>query len=75
VVSDILATHRRLVAAGLSDEQSKGLLRLIAEAESGSFDRRAVQDHLAAAEYGAAHVDVLVEVLLQRLARNAGATP
>jgi hypothetical protein len=75
VVSDILATHRRLVAAGLSDEQSKGLLRLIAEAESGSFDRRAVQDHLAAAEYGAAHVDVLVEVLLQRLARKAGATP
>jgi hypothetical protein len=74
-VSDILATHRRLVAAGLSDEQSKGLLRLIAEAESGSFDRRAVQDHLAAAEYGAAHVDVLVEVLLQRLARKAGATP
>ncbi len=75
MVSDILATHRRLVAAGLSDEQSKGLLRLIAEAESGSFDRRAVQDHLAAAEYGAAHVDVLVEVLLQRLARKAGATP
>jgi hypothetical protein len=75
VVSDILATHRRLVAAGLSDEQSKGLLRLIAEAESGSFDRRAVQDHPAAAGYGAAHVDVLVEVLLQRLARKAGATP
>jgi hypothetical protein len=74
-VSDILATHRRLVAAGLSDEQSKGLLRLIAEAESGSFDRRAVQEHLAAADYSAADVGVLVEVLLQRLARKAGAAP
>jgi hypothetical protein len=74
-VSDILATHRRLLAAGLSDEQSKGLLRLIAEAESGSFDRRAVQDHLATADYSAADVGVLVEVLLQRLARRAGAAP
>jgi hypothetical protein len=74
-VSDILATHRRLLAAGLSDEQSKGLLRLIAEAESGSFDRRAIQDHLAAADYSAADVGVLVEVLLQRLAQKAGATP
>jgi hypothetical protein len=70
-VSDILATHRRLLAAGLSDEQSKGLLRLIAEAESGSFDRRAVQDHLAAAGYDATHVNVLVEVLLERLAQKA----
>jgi hypothetical protein len=74
-VSDILATHRRLLAAGLSDEQSKGLLRLIAEAESGTFDRRAVQDHLAVADYSAADVGVLVEVLLQRLARKAGAAP
>jgi hypothetical protein len=74
-VSDILATHRRLITAGLSDEQSKGLLRLIAEAESGSFDRRAVQDHLASAGYDTTHVSVLVEVLLQRLARKAGANP
>jgi hypothetical protein len=73
-MSDILATHRRLIAAGLSEDQSKGLLRLIAEAEGGNFDRRAVQDHLATADYNAAHVGVLVEVLLQRLARKAGAT-
>jgi hypothetical protein len=72
-MSDILATHRRLVTAGLSEDQSKGLLRLIAEAESGSFDRRTVQEHLATADYTAADVGVLVEVLLQRLARKAGA--
>jgi hypothetical protein len=74
-MSDILATHRRLVAAGLSEDQSKGLLRLIAEAESGHFDRRAVHDHLASAGYNAAQTSVLVEVLLERLARKAGAAP
>jgi hypothetical protein len=73
-MSDILATHRHLVTAGLSEDQSKGLLRLITEAESGHFDRRAVQDHLATADYNTAHVAVLVEVLLQRLAQKAGAT-
>jgi hypothetical protein len=72
-MSDILATHKRLIAAGLSEDQSKGLLRLIAEPESGSFDRRTVQDHLATAGYDATHVGVLVEVLLQRLARKVGA--
>ncbi len=70
-MSDILATHRRLIAAGLSEEQSKGALRLIAEAESGSFDRRAVQEHLTAANYSPANVGLLVEVLLDRLARKA----
>jgi hypothetical protein len=71
-MSDILATHRHLVTAGLSEDQSKGLLRLIAEAEGGHFDRRAVQDHLVTAGYNAAQTSVLVEVLLQRLARKAG---
>jgi len=70
-MSDILATHRRLIAAGLSEDQSKGLIRLIAEAEGGSFDRRAVQDHLATAGYDTTQVGVLVEVLLERLAQKA----
>ena len=70
-MSDILATHRRLIAAGLSEDQSKGALRLIAEAESGSFDRRAVQEHLATAGYDGTHVGILIEVLLERLARKA----
>ncbi len=73
-MSDILATHRRLLTAGLSEDQSKGLLRLITTAEGGSFDRRAIQEHLAAAGYDTSHIGVLVEVLLQRLARKAGAT-
>ena len=73
-MSDILATHRRLLTAGLSEDQSKGLLRLITMAESGSFDRRTVQEHLATAGYDTSHVSILVEVLLQRLARKAGAT-
>ena len=70
-MSDILATHRRLIAAGLSENQSKGALRLIAEAESGSFDRRTVQEYLAAADYKPANVGILIEVLLERLARKA----
>ena len=73
-MSDILATHRRLIATGLSEAQSKGFLRLLAEAEGGSFDRRSVQDHLATADYSAAHAAVLIEVLLERLARKASTT-
>ena len=72
-MSDILATHRRLLAAGLSEDQSRSFLRLVADAEGGGFDRRAVQEHFAAAAYSPAHFSLLVEVLLQRLARKAGA--
>jgi len=36
---------------------------------------RAVHDHLASADYNVAQTSVLVEVLLERLARKAGAAP
>jgi hypothetical protein len=71
-MSDILATHRRLLAAGLSEDQSRSFLRLVADAEGGGFDGRAVQDHFAAAPYSAAHVLLLVEILLERFARKVG---
>ena len=71
-MSDYLATHSRLIAAGLSEDQSIGFLRLVAEVEGGVFDRRAVQDHLAAGDYSTAHALLLVEVLLERLARKTG---
>jgi hypothetical protein len=71
-MADWLATHHRLVAAGLSADQSRAFLHLLAEAEAGRFDRRVVQEQLAAPGYDPKQVLILVEELLQRLARHAG---
>ena len=40
-MSDILAMHKRLQAAGLSDAQLKGFLQLVADSEAGRFDEQA----------------------------------
>ena len=74
-MKDALATHRRLVAAGLSPDQARSFLRLLAEAEAGRFDRREVHELLGGAAYGAAHAALLIEELLERLARHAGGAP
>ena len=71
-MADWLATHHRLVAAGLSADQSRAFLHLLAEAEAGRFDRRVVQEQLVALGCDPAQALVLVEELLQRLARHAG---
>jgi hypothetical protein len=74
-VKDALATHRRLVAAGLSADQARAFVRLVTEAEAGRFDRREVQEVLGAAAYGQAQAAILIEELLERLARHAGGAP
>jgi hypothetical protein len=74
-MKDALATHRRLVAAGLSPDQARSFLRLLAEAEAGRFDRREVHELLGAAGYGVEHASLLIEELLERLARHAGGAP
>jgi hypothetical protein len=74
-MKDALATHRRLVAAGLSADQARSFVRLLTEAAAGRFDRREVHELLGAAGYGAEHAALLIEELLERLARHAGAAP
>ncbi len=71
-MADWLATHHRLIAAGVPADQSRAFLHLLAEAEAGRFDRRVVQEQLAALGCGPEQVLILVEELLQRLARHAG---
>ncbi len=71
-MKDALATHRRLVAAGLSADQARSFVRLLTEAEAGRFDRREVHELLGAAGYSGAQAPVLIEELLERLARHAG---
>ena len=71
-MADWLATHHRLVAAGLSADQSRAFLHLLAEAEAGRFDRHVVQEQLAALGCDPKQVLIPVEELLQRLARHAG---
>ena len=46
-MKDALVIHRRLVAGGLSADQARTLLRLLAEAEAGRFDRRTVAEEIA----------------------------
>src|SRR4051794_34149051 len=72
VVKDALVIHRRLVAGGLSAEQARTLLRLLAEAEAGRFDRRTVAEEIAAAGYGPAQTEAAIAELLQAIARQAG---
>ena len=71
-MKDALVTHRRLVLGGLTESQAKTALRLIVEAESGRFDRQAVHDQIAAANFSTPQANVLLAELLQRLARQAG---
>ena len=59
-MSDILAMHKRLRAAGLSDAQSK------------VFDEQAAVDQLRAAQYSAVQGTILISELLRRLSRRAG---
>ncbi len=67
-MSDILKTHKRLCAGGLSEAQSKDFLRLIVDAENGSAEQQAIEDHFAAANYSVAQAKLLVIVLLERFA-------
>jgi hypothetical protein len=71
-MSDILAMHKRLRAAGLSDAQSKVFLQLVADSEAGRFDEQAAVDQLRAAQYSVVHGTILISELLRRLSRRAG---
>ena len=71
-MKDALATHRRLVAAGLSPDQARSFVRLLTEAEAGRFDRREARDLLVTATYSGVQTAILIEELLERLARHAG---
>jgi hypothetical protein len=71
-MSDILAMHKRLQAAGLSDAQSKVFLQLVADSETGRFDEQSAVDQLRAAQYSAAQGTILISELLRRLSRRAG---
>ena len=70
-MKDALVIHRRLVAGGLSADQARTLLRLLAEAEAGRFDRRTVAEEIAAAGYGPAQTEAAIAELLQAIARQA----
>jgi hypothetical protein len=69
-VSDALRMHDRLVAGGLSAEQARTFMRLLADAEAGRLDRRQAHGHgqLLDAGFGPAQAAVLIGDLLQRLA-------
>src|SRR4051812_50075085 len=65
--------HDRLVAGGLSAEQARTFLHLLADAEAGRFDRRQAHGLLLDANFGPGQAAVLIGDLLQRLAtRLAG---
>ena len=67
-MSDALRMHDRLVAGGLSAEQARTFLRLLADAEAGRFDRRQAHGQLLDASFDPAQAAVLIGDLLQRLA-------
>ena len=71
-MKDAMATHRRLVAAGLSADQARSFVRLLTEAEAGRFDRREAHDLLLGATYSGTQAALLIEELLERLAKHAG---
>ena len=71
-MKDALATHRCLVAAGISADRARSFVHLLAEAEAGRFDRREARDLLVAATYSGVQTAILIEELLERLARHAG---
>ena len=67
-MSDALRMHDRLVAGGLSAEQARTYMRLLADAEAGRFDRRQAHGQLLDASFDRAQAAVLIGDLLQRLA-------
>jgi len=67
-VTDTLRVHDRLVAGGLSAEQARTFLRLLADAEAGRFDRRNAHGQLLDASFSPEQAAVLLGDLLQRLA-------
>jgi hypothetical protein len=71
-VTDTLRVHDRLVAGGLSAEQARTFLRLLADAEAGRFDRRQAHGLLLDASFGPSQAAVLIGELLQRLAAQRG---
>jgi hypothetical protein len=71
-VKDALVIHRRLIAGGLSADQARTLLRLLAEAEGGRFDRRTVAEEIAGSGYDSSQAAVVIAELLQTIARQAG---
>jgi hypothetical protein len=75
-VTDTLRAHDRLVAGGLSKDQARTFLRLLADAGAGRLDRRQAHGQLLDASFGPARAAVLIGDLLQRLAaRRAGSGP
>ena len=74
-MKDALAIHRRLVAGSLSADQARSFVRLLTEAEAGRFDRREAHELLGTAGYSGAQAALLIEELLERLARHAGGAP
>ena len=75
-MSDALRAHDRLVAGGLSQDQARTFLRLLADAEAGRFDRRQAHGQLLDASFSPAQAAVLIGDLLQRLAaRQTGDSP
>ena len=71
-MKDALVIHRRLVAGGLSADQARTLLRLLAEAKAGRFDRQTVAKEIASAGYGPAQTEAAIAELLPAIARQAG---
>ena len=75
-MTDTLRVHDRLVAGGLSAEQARTFMRLLADAEAGRFDRRNAHGQLLDASFSPEQAAVLLGDLLQRLAaRRAGDGP
>ena len=74
-MTDALHAHDRLIAGGLSPDQARTFLRLVADAEAGRFDRRQAHGQLLDASFGPDQAAVLIGDLLQRLAaRRAGSS-
>ena len=75
-MSDALRMHDRLVAGGLSAEQARIYMRLLADAEAGRFDRRQAHHQLLDASLNPAQGAVLIGDLPRRLAtRQTGSGP
>ena len=70
-MTDIFRAHRRLVAAGLSEEQTKTFLRLLTSAEAGHFDRQAARGQLLDGNYTPSQAALLIGELLQVIASRA----
>ncbi len=70
-MTDTFRAHRRLIAAGLSEEQAKTFLRLLTSAEAGHFDRQATRGLLLDGNYTPSQAALLIGELLQVIASRA----